>query len=924
MKIMTIMKKIFFALVTIFALAACVQEDLPLVDSPDNSAVCEGEVVIEGSISVPAMQEATRAFGSEAISRLHILVYDENGYLVQAEDAVLLVYDEENDKMVQTEVHSTSSGPEYKFEVALAQSGYKRTVHLIANSPYATKAGYKLGEHMRRVTDALLTTGKQEAFFGEVILTEGIKAKVDANGTPILDANNNQQPNDYVVKNLTKVPMLRNYTRVTLTNNASSYLAYAEIMMVNIPNSGSVAPLISDGVYAHYATRDVDAGTYTAKDYTKLRNEGFVGYEPSGRKLVTSEDQNSARTTTTVRTDNITDGFGTTIEFYERYQRKGDVTVATPAYAIVRGKYRSSTDVDFDSDYTYYKIDLCYEENNEVKLYNLLRNMQYDIIITAVAGKGYDSLDQDWDNITASNNLSFSTQTQNLVNISDGFSRLSVEYTQKVLTPTNMDEGKFTLKYKYEQTIGGDSKNSMVTFSGLEGGNVIAEKVSDVAEIDSDGVATGWNIVTFKAKDYTQVTRQTIMLSAENLSRQVEYILGDPYRMTLDMVPSSTDNKVNKTSGTTVDATITLPTGLPDALFPMEIFVVAESSSLSSTLPVKTSLDSQGRPVANGSYFGYVVTYEADQYFKTDEKGNRLENDWDNVIELSFTTNMDDSTSIVNAYNPYFDVATDSFYCEGAAYGLKFQINGSEFDLGAGKQIEALLNINTLNIAIPDSAWTTDSNGTYFDFAFTYSNSGSVKLTGATFDGITTGQEAYVKVVDNDTLRIYKNIYDAGIRAFKLTFETLKSKSATTITVSNAKFGSASDAFTNPYLGAITWAFTNLESWWNYNYINTGSNYTLRISLPKNATSEMLSGLAIGITSNRTTVTISGTGVSNNGASITISAQDISNGYKDVTVSVQTANGNGTRYFELSLSGSAYDLPAAIRFTENNGAYYLN
>ena len=95
--------------------------------------------------------------------------------------------------------------------------------------------------------------------------------------------------------------------------------------------------------------------------------------------------------------------------------------------------------------------------------------------------------------------------------------------------------------------------------------------------------------------------------------------------------------------------------------------------------------------------------------------------------------------------------------------------------------------------------------------------------------------------------------------------------------------------------------------------------------MPKNATSEMLSGLAIGITSNRTTVTISGTGVTNNGAGITFSDQDISNGYKDVTVSIQTVdNGNGTRYFELSLSGSAYDLPSAIRFTRNNNYYYLN
>lgn len=896
------MKKIFFALVTIFALASCVREELPVVNG-SNSVVGEGEVVVEGSISVPAMQEATRAFGSEAISRLHILVYDENGYLVQAADAEA------------SSSFGTTKETEYKFKVALAQSGYKRTIHLIANSPIESRAGYKLGEHMRRVTDALSTSARQEAFFGEVILTEGIKAKVDANGTPILDGNNKQQPNDYVVKNLTKVPMLRNYTRVTLTNNKANLLADAEIMMVNIPNKGSVAPLISDGVYAHYATRNVDAGTYTAKSYMTLRNEGFVGYEPSGRELVNSVDQNSARTTSTVRTGNITDGWGTTIEFYERYQRKGDVTVATPAYAIVRGKYVDNGTPE--SAYTYYKIDLCYKEDNVVKLYNLLRNMQYDIIITDVAGKGYDSLDQDWDNITASNNLSFSTQTQNLVNISDGFSRLSVEYTQKVLTPTNMDDGKFTLKYKYEQTIGGDSDNSKVTFSGLEG-DVIAQVVSDVAEIDSDGVATGWNIVTFKAKGYTQVTRQTIMLSAENLSRQVEYILGDPYRMTLDMVPSSTDNKVNKTSGTTVDATITLPTGLPDALFPLEIFVVAESSSLSSTLPVKTGLDSQGRPVANGNYFGYVVTYEADQYFKTDEDGNRLENDWNNVIELSFKTNMDDSTSIVNAYNPYFYVATDSFYCEGAAYGLKFQINGSEFELGIGQQVTALLNINTMRIAIPDSAWTTDSNGTYFDFDFTYSNSGSVKLTGATFDGITAAQQAYVKVVDNDTLRIYKNIYDASIRAFNLTFETLKYKSATTITVSNDKFGSASDAFTNPYVnyGAITWALSSGS------FTSGANNITLSINVPNTVPAELFPmDLVITVDAQNTRITIGGTQVTNGTATGTHKVTVNSAGTTNLTFVAATTGWFDTRKFTISLTNDYCDSPAAITKTYSNGSY---
>ena len=54
------MKKIFLIIASMFALAACVREDMPSVKYP---AVGDDEVLIEASIVVPEMQE-TRSFAA--------------------------------------------------------------------------------------------------------------------------------------------------------------------------------------------------------------------------------------------------------------------------------------------------------------------------------------------------------------------------------------------------------------------------------------------------------------------------------------------------------------------------------------------------------------------------------------------------------------------------------------------------------------------------------------------------------------------------------------------------------------------------------------------------------------------------------------------------------------------------------------------
>ena len=58
-----------------------------------------------------------------------------------------------------------------------------------------------------------------------------------------------------------------------------------------------------------------------------------------------------------------------------------------------------------------------------------------------------------------------------------------------------------------------------------------------------------------------------------------------------------------------------------------------------------------GEPVKGGSYFGYEITVTEEEY--NQEGGN--------IKKLYFKTAFDDSSSVVNVYNPYFNIATDSF-----------------------------------------------------------------------------------------------------------------------------------------------------------------------------------------------------------------------------------------------------------------------
>lgn len=237
----------------------------------------EGTTVVNFSVQLPEMQEATRSFIEHGITRLHLLVFDENGYFVEAKAAT------------PTTSFGVASGTTYGFSVELSQSPSMRTIHFVANSPTTDVKNYPFGSE-RELINALSTTNAQDAYWQRVELPDGI---IKDKTTGLLVGTS--------LANLTAVPLVRNFVKITVQNKAAASangnFVLEGIALVNTPNQGTIAPYnVNSGDYAVYNS---------STTYSALNEAGYYGFEPTGMTINTTIP---TPTTTFAAAVNVTDG----------------------------------------------------------------------------------------------------------------------------------------------------------------------------------------------------------------------------------------------------------------------------------------------------------------------------------------------------------------------------------------------------------------------------------------------------------------------------------------------------------------------------------------------------------------------------------------------------------------------------------------
>lgn len=634
------MKKILIDSIAVFtaliAFSSCIREKLPDETRPNKY---EGqEVTVYFGVQLPeAAGPATKALGEQPeITSLHVAVFGSSGYLKEyklAEPVPANTY-------VSAEGEANKKG----YKVSLSITSSKVRVHFIANGPATLDFDYE-----SVVMSKLTSSGGEDAYWQRMVLDHGIYADADAPGyyaTPPelvidpdfdLDENGNHQ--------MALVPLVRNFAKLTVVaaDASTSHFSIQSFAVVNVPDKGSVAPY--NTLTGQFMEDYQEYGTLEA-----IKNV-YPGNLPAASRI----DKSYPSETDFANLTNGVVAAGGAVYMYERPIPTSDATVL-----IVYGTYTDpKTGV---SSSGYYKIDLM----DGGEYLPILRNFRYQINIERVNRKGKSSVLAAL-NGAGSADISADISTASQVNISDGNSAISVEYTEKTL-PIG---GTYTLGVSFTPDVSnGTVDNSLVTYELLaaEANGAVIASVSDIS-FDS---STGTLSYTTTDVDLVHMKSQKIRVigtsSTSRLYRDVTIRLLPQQTMTVSCIP-----EIEAVTGTPQVVTVEIPQDLPQSIFPLQFMVEATAKSLTpdaADLPVEP-----GETIVAGSSgksFQFVKTISYVDYTRGYTGGvSRFTCEFKSIIPVS--------DSDIYVANQYFATGSTSFttFVKRRFSSLRFNVSNA-------------------------------------------------------------------------------------------------------------------------------------------------------------------------------------------------------------------------------------------------------
>ncbi len=580
------------------------------------------EVTITFDVQVPDAGAATRVMGDEAITTLHLLVFDERGYFIRAEEAKLAA-----DPAYPLDPTKRS------FEVTLNASSNGRIIHFVANIDPDQYAAITAG-HEDYIMSNLYVTGDADAYWQRMEFSGGISATSGAN---VFDGSD-------------VVPLIRNYAKVqvvdaTGNNDAFTLTGYK---VFNTRDRGSVAAY--NGEFVNFTEMDPETDAngkmFTPKTYAEMGN--YSGFELGD--LVEVGNYSNPNATYYVR----------------------ETSKESKPYIIIKGKYNGAD--------CFYKLDFIVGGEDA----HILRNFAYTFVINNVEKAGTTE-DEAKKQERGENGLSFDSGTSSLLNISDGVGQLFVSATQVVLTNTNEyylmykyipDITKPTTNVNVGVThnaAAGDVFESFVREGTIGDAN------------DKSGTGTeyaGYKYIVLKPKYPEQGSmpdQEITITNGAGLTRVVKFYLQFPYEMTVTAYDGNVgveDNVVARGTGQKVWVDVAIPSNLKEYIFPLEFEIEAGALSIypdanpdisvttaeHNNMPVRTgatiAIDEATGELKSGNTFRFVRTLSLEEYnaLKTAANGDETV-----TFTSQFLTNKAANESQVYVANHYFKTGKDGF-----------------------------------------------------------------------------------------------------------------------------------------------------------------------------------------------------------------------------------------------------------------------
>ena len=575
---------------------------------------------------------------------------------------------------------------------------------------------------------------------------------------------------DEIVGKFKHVPLLRNYAEVTVTDktpdNTFEFIGYT---VYNLLDRGTIAPYNSN-TQKFQSFIYTDEETQTIKNYTypQLEDLKYEGHALTSAQLVTDFIRNDDGTVKIYASDK---------PFYV-YERKVSVMTdeeekwrESPPHIIIKGRYNHGKPVTDDSPIYYYKMDLVYTEKDdqgheEIKYYNILRNFMYQFNLTAVHDEGYATLAEAVAG-AAGNNISGSSSTSKLTNVSDNEGRLWVSYTDTTLVNGTIYNDKeealnpISLKYKYVPnyygTEGSDYTkgtihNELVRFENIVGDVITGIEIAG-SDITGTGPWAGYRNVTVYVKDPEDITHQQVLklkTNSAHLNRQIRYTLREKLTMEVECTP-----KVSGSMMQPVTVDIKLPTGMTDDMFPLILNMETYDRTLSPDAAKNTIPVTAGPSIIDGrrdelSYYYTVTIPTFDAYKELKNTGY--------VYSTYWKTNKADNASTIYVDNKYFNQAHDSWH----NYKYTFSnVSCTSSEVGVGKNVTISFTMadNAINkpvtISLVGMTFTGTLGGVNYTNATEVSYTPSSKNVSLSGFKTTTSTDPVAFTIDADEYNIY-------------------------------------------------------------------------------------------------------------------------------------------------------------------------
>ena len=625
------MKKTLYILsALLLGLVSCNKAEFDTQVKPKDS----GLVAVTLSVQMPVeLQARTRADGecSEApnIDNMYVAVFGTSGY-PQAYTLAEPITSSTNEAPGP---YANQDNRTFYFKVLLPVYEGEAHVHIIANGPETIDFAEQNEETIMSV---MRTQDNVGAFWARVILPDGILTQVSSDGIMQTDDDGNYIPSEETAHLFEDLVLVRNFAEVVLLNEATN-LYDVRWTLVHTPDFGSVAPMAA-GTYVD------DYKDYTFDKTTRTMVKGSTTYNG----FMFSDDTIGGETIPTA--DEITTSIDSPLFLYERVQPTENATCI-----LMKARFGSAT-----AAYSYYRLDLMDDQG----YFPIYRNYKYQVKIHKVGNKGASTPGEAM-NRDSGGNVSQTLEAQSLTDISDGSSRLFVEYVEK-----NFVKGGKKTKGLYIQYIPNvlldadhddfaDVDNTSIEVAVVEGGTAL--KDGTTVTLNTTASADGPSSDDYYFYDFElnepdpnrdletvlKVTANNGVSGEDNstLFRTITIRVLKIMNMTLALEPPKVDALGDKTV-----LKITLPEDLPKSMFPLEFHIEDVNHTLNPTqedgngnaitVPVKTS-KSIADGTTNSFYFIRTVNYE--DYEES------------NVVCTEFQTIHGTSVTTIYVENEYFN-----------------------------------------------------------------------------------------------------------------------------------------------------------------------------------------------------------------------------------------------------------------------------